>query len=235
MSSKSVKELTPNPRNCYNFDMVLHEIQRKILKIAQTQDISKLSLREIGELIGEEHPQKIKHHLEQLRKKKLLALNGPRNIVADIKGAIQASEAIINVPILGDANCGKATLLAEEDLKGYLPVSKTLLKKIRGIFALKAVGDSMNKANIDGQAIEDGDYVIVDTTDKVPVSGAYVVSIIDRAVNIKRLYMDEEDERFVLMSESKKEYPPIFIHANDMSEYLINGKVLQVIKKLKLN
>jgi SOS-response transcriptional repressor LexA len=213
--------------------MILHEIQRKILKVAQTQDISKLSLRELGKLIGINHPQKIKHHIEQLRKKKLLTLKGPRNVVSDIKGASKASSVIVNIPILGEANCGTATLLAEENLQGYLPVSKTILKKTRDIFSLKAVGDSMNAADIDGDKIEDGDYVIVDTTDKIPQSGDYVVSIIDGAANVKRLYIDKLNERFVLQSESKKEYPPIFIHKNDMSEYLINGKVIQVIKKYK--
>jgi SOS-response transcriptional repressor LexA len=214
--------------------MSMHQIQKKILQIAQTQDLSRLSLREIGRLIDVNHPQKVKHHIEQLRKKKLLSLVGARNLISDLKGAKQASGVIINVPILGKANCGEATLLAEEDLMGYLPVSKSILKQNKNIFALKSVGDSMNVAKIDDKNIEDGDYVIVDAEAKVPKSGDYIVSVIDGCANIKRFYKDDKHRRFVLVSESNTDYPPIFIHEDDMSEYLINGKVIQVIKSFKM-
>ena len=225
--------LTDGHRHCYNYPMALHEIQRNILQIAQTQDLSKFSLREIGDLIGINHPQKVKHHIDQLRKKKLLSLTGERNIVSDLKGAESVSITVINIPVLGKVNCGEATLLAEENLLGYLPVSKSILRKNRNIFALEAVGDSMNEANVKGEKIEEGDYVIVDADDKVATTGDYVVSVINGAANIKRFYKDDVHKRFVLLSESQNIYPPIFIHEEDMSEYLISGKVLQVIKNFR--
>jgi len=40
----------------------MHIIQQKILKLAEKQNIDRMNLHEIGRLVGEEHPQKIKHH-----------------------------------------------------------------------------------------------------------------------------------------------------------------------------
>lgn len=43
----------------------------------------------------------------------------------------------------------------------------------------------------------------------------------------------EKDNQIILISESTKDYPPIYIHKNDFAKYMINGKVIQVIKKYK--
>lgn len=47
----------------------MHQIQEKLLRVANDKDISGLTLREIGDLVGETSPQRIKHHLEQLETK----------------------------------------------------------------------------------------------------------------------------------------------------------------------
>ena len=47
----------------------MHKIQEEILKLIRTKNINGLTLREIGDLIGEKFPQKIKHHIDQLQKK----------------------------------------------------------------------------------------------------------------------------------------------------------------------
>src|SRR5262245_59658366 len=59
----------------------------------------------------------------------------------------------IALPILGSASCGPADLLAEENIDGYLKVSATIVEDRDGIFVLRAQGDSMNKADIDGKNI----------------------------------------------------------------------------------
>lgn len=52
---------------------VNHPSQEAILVLSHSEDISKLSLREIGLKTGVgDHPQKIKHHLDALVKKGLL-------------------------------------------------------------------------------------------------------------------------------------------------------------------
>ena len=89
----------------------------------------------------------------------------------------------------------------------------------------------MNRADIKGEAINEGDFVIVDTEVKKPANGDYILSIIDGAANIKKINIDEKHHQVILLSESSKDYPPIFIHEKDLDCYYVAGKILQVIKK----
>ena len=75
----------------------------------------------------------------------------------------------------------------------------------------------MDKANIDGRSIEDGDYVIVKQTREIPQNNDYVVSIIDDRANIKKFY--QKDGEIALISESKQERMPIFIDSSEWSSY----------------
>jgi len=86
----------------------------------------------------------------------------------------------------------------------------------------------MNKANINGQVIEDGDYVIVDSK-KQPQANDYILAIIDNCANIKKLLIDSRNKIISLNSESTENHPTIFIH--EMDKFLINGVVKYVIKK----
>jgi repressor LexA len=88
----------------------------------------------------------------------------------------------------------------------------------------------MNRANIDGNSLEDGDYAIIDSVLKDPNNNDYVVSVIDGLCNIKKFIMDTENKQIVLVSESTQNFPPIYIHPEEKS-YFVCGKVVQVIKK----
>jgi len=92
----------------------------------------------------------------------------------------------------------------------------------------------MNRADIEGKTIEDGDYVIIDSEQKNPKNGEYVLSIIDDVANIKRYFEDKKNKQVVLLSESRANFLPIYIHPREIPEYLVGGKVIQVIKKPKL-
>ena len=52
--------------------ILMHKTQRKLLIILNKIDFNKMSLRDIGFLVGENHPQKIKYHLEKLIDKGLI-------------------------------------------------------------------------------------------------------------------------------------------------------------------
>ena len=172
----------------------MHKIQEKLLNIIGSKNLSGMTLREIGNLMGEKSAQKIKHHLTQLSKKGFIVYNSAKK---EIRKAQEVSrEGFVSLPIVGAANCE---------------------------------GDSMNKANFNGKNIEDGDFVIVDSEQKSPESGHYVVSIIDEVANIKKFVPDPKNKRIILRSESSKEYLPIFIHEDD--KYEISGRVVGVIKK----
>ena len=193
-----------------------------------------MSLRQIGKLIGKENsPQKVKHHLLQLEKNGLIKINRLEKEIARTKPGSIANSKLISIPILGSANCGPATIYAEQNIEGYLTISGKLLSKKKDVFAIKASGYSMNKANINGECIEDGDYVVVDPQYRSVKNGDYVLSIIDAVANIKRYFKDKDNRRIILLSESSASFSPIFIHYDDIDSYLINGKIIQVIKKPK--
>jgi len=213
----------------------MHETQNKILKLAQTRNVLNMSLSELKDLLGLDHSQKVKHHLEQLRKKGLLYSDkhNHKTHIADPK-AFEIDE-IFNLPIMGMANCGSACELAHENILSYLKISPKIVdrKSPEGLFAVKAVGKSLNQAqDIKGGPIRDGDYVIIDLNNKTPQNGDYVLSIIDDAANLKRFYEDKENQEIRLVSESSQNLPPIVIHKSDLnnSSYMINGTVLRVIR-----
>lgn len=209
----------------------MHIVQEKILKLLEEKNIDGLTLREIGDLIDEKFPQKIKHHLDQLEKKGFIVSDKKTKSIQKKSHSLMSNSSIISVPIVGAANCGPATIFANENIEGYIKISKNLLKKCKNIFAIRAQGLSMNKSTINGKSIEDGDYLIIDSSDTSPSNGDIVLSIIDDMANIKKYVWDEENNQIVLVSESTKDIPPIYIHEDD--SFMINGKVIQVIKKPK--
>ncbi len=136
----------------------MHNIQEKLLQVMQNKNLNGMTLREIGELIGEKFPQKVKHHLDQLQKRGLVKIDKTKKtIMKSIGGAIKNTQ-LISIPIVGAANCGPATIFANENIEGYLKISKTILRKFKNIFAIRAQGLSMNRAMVNGNTIEDGDY-----------------------------------------------------------------------------
>ncbi|HMP67490.1 MAG TPA: S24 family peptidase [Candidatus Paceibacterota bacterium] len=209
----------------------MHQIQEKILKLLESKNLSGITLREIGNLIDEKFPQKIKHHLDQLEKKGFLKTDKKTKSVQKTSRNSLSNTDLINIPIVGTANCGPATIFANENIEGYLKISKNILKKCKRIFAIKARGLSMNNASIDGKNIEDGDYLIIDSDSTDPKNGDIVLSVIDDMANIKKYVWDDENNQVVLVSESTKDIPPIYIHEDD--SFMINGKVIQIIKRPK--
>lgn len=213
----------------------MHKIQQKILNLMDEKELSDLSLREIADLIGEDgSPQKIKHHIMQLEKKRKVILNRKGKPIRKIKGG-KIKNNIISLPIAGSANCGPATILAEQNIEDYLRISKKLLKtnKKEDLFVIKAEGNSLNDAKIKGGPISEGDYVVIDGNYHNPKDGDYVLSIIDNMANLKRFKEDKKNNQIILESDSTEDIPPIYIHPDD--DYIINGKIVQVIKNPKNN
>lgn len=136
----------------------------------------------------------------------------------------------ISLPIVGSANCGPADIFAEQNIEGYLKVSKSLLNRRDGLFVIRASGDSMNNADFFGKTIENGDFVIIDSMAQDAKHGDYVLSIIDGCANLKRFIVDRNGSKMLISeSKSKKDYKPIFLHEED--DFMINGKIISVIKK----
>ncbi len=205
----------------------MHKIQEKLLNIIEYKNLAGMTLREIGRLIGEGSAQKIKHHLTQLSKKGFITYNPTKREIRKVREV--SKEGFFSLPIVGSANCGPATIFANENITGYLKISKKLAPRGGKLFILRAEGDSMNQASINGKNIKDGDFVIVDSEQKNPEAGYYIVSVIDEVANIKKFVHDRKNKRIILQSESTKEYLPIFIHEDD--KYEVSGRVVGVIRK----
>lgn len=210
----------------------MHPIQEKLLKTIDQKNLSDMTLRDIGTIIKEPLPQKIKHHLEQLEKKGFIKYDRKNKKISRVQTFSRIASLFISVPVVGSANCGPATIFANENIEGYLKISKNILTKCKNIFAIKAQGLSMNKSNINGMCIEDGDYLIIDSDYRNPRNGDVVLSVIDDMANIKKYIFDEEHNQIVLVSQSTKDIPPIYVHEND--SFMVNGRVIQVIKKPKM-
>lgn len=208
----------------------MHKIQEKILELSKTKDVFELGIRPLGRLIDVDQPQLVKHHLSQLIKNGLLKPRSRDQIKQFLTDSSNQQPAFIQIPVVGKANCGVATCVADERVEEYLTVSLSLLKKKENVFALVAQGDSMNKASIEGNNIEENDYVVVDGSQRIPNSGDYVLSIIENCANIKK-YARTKDGNIVLLSESTSVHPSICIGEND--QFIVNGKVIQVIKAAK--
>jgi SOS-response transcriptional repressor LexA len=211
----------------------MNKNQQIILEFAKKNNISGMSYREIARKLGFKHPQTVIHHLGQLRKKELIYFDkDKRQRIAEPKAF--AVDNFLRIPIVGSANCGPAQELAQEYVQGYLPISKKLVSNISPdkLIAIKAVGDSLNKANIRGDEVEDGDYLVVDCSNTDPSDGDYVLSIIDGLANFKKFYKDDIKKEIRLVSESTLNIPPITLHEDDMntSGYLVNGVVIRVVK-----
>lgn len=212
----------------------MHIVQQKLLKLVDSYNLGAMSYRDIAQIIGEQHPQIIKHHLEQLEKKLLIDWDKESKVISKRTSGITINLDFSIIPVLGSANCGPADIYADQSIIGHIKVSSKLLGKKNKVFAIKASGHSMNNANINGRNIEDGDYVIIDPNDKNIKTRDYVLSIIDEVTNIKKIIIDSANCQIALISESTFHYPEIFIDEDEAERFVINGKVVQVIKQLKL-
>lgn len=218
----------------------MHAIQKALLELSKTQNLAKVSLREMAKRIGmpQESPQKIKHHLLQLEKKGFLQIDRGTGVMGRasdsatlVKGLLGKRSGLFSIPIIGTANCGPATIFAEQNFQGFLRISSKLIGRTKptGLYAIKADGASMNRAEISGKKIEDGDFVIVDSQNQSPINKQVVLAIIDNKATIKRFIDDRKNGQIVLSADSSFDYDPIYLHPDD--DFSINGIVVGVIKK----
>jgi SOS-response transcriptional repressor LexA len=218
----------------------MHPIQEKLLELSKHENLAKLSLREMAAKIGlpKEPPQKIKHHVTQLQKRGFITIDRAKGVMERTssvpgwaKGLTASAARLFSIPIVGTANCGPASIFAEQNFQGFLRVSSKLVGRSQptGLYAIKTDGSSMNRAEIDGKKIEDGDYVIVDGRRTSPANRDVVLAIIDNKATIKRFIDDRANGQVVLKADSSYDYEPIYLHPDD--DLIISGKVVGIIKK----
>lgn len=211
----------------------MHDTQAKLLTMARSQNLGKLSLRQIASFIGAEgRPQVVKYHLRKLEEAGLIQLNLDKNIIRPVQTGVasRVQGLFYSLPIVGAANCGPATVFADERIEGYVKVSSKMLPRRKSdLYALVADGPSMNQATVQEETIDDGDYVVVDSAARSPKNGDIVVAVIDGMATIKKYKEDKKRNRIILEAESTENYSPIYVHESD--DFAVSGKVVGVIKK----
>lgn len=129
------------------------------------------------------------------------------------------------IPIVGEAPAGQL-MPAEENILGQVQVPKEFLKPSNSnFFFLRVRGDSMNRAKVDGQTIEDGDLVLVRQQDRAD-PGKIVVALIDGEATIKTLV--KGPGYYILKPESANpKHRPIIV----AQAFRVQGIVCRVFKK----
>ncbi|NCU31169.1 hypothetical protein EOM57_05195 [Candidatus Saccharibacteria bacterium] len=206
----------------------MHQVQQKLLDIAKLGNIENLRRVDLVEMVNCEYPSQITHHLNQLVKRGDLVRKDGRLVPA-----LKTNAGLLLIPVMGEADCGEATKYADGRLVDNLAVSPSMLqpKLSDKLYALVARGDSMNRAEVGGKTIEDGDYIIIEKHDNyTPKDGDIIVSIIAGLANVKRLRRDNARQRILLLSESHRQsdFAPIIISEND--DFAVEGRVVDVIK-----
>jgi len=129
-----------------------------------------------------------------------------------------------SVPIVGEAPAGPL-MTAEENREGSVRLPESFLRPTDShFFVLRVRGDSMNRAKIAGERIENGDLVLV-RQQPAAEPGAVIVALIDGEATIKRLARG--CGYYLLKPEStNRDHEPILVDG----DFLVQGVVSRVIK-----
>lgn len=163
----------------------------------------------------------VTQRIEALERKGFIARDRFQHRSIKVLHSISAyvNSDFIAVPVIASAGCDAMEVYAQDEFGEFIAVDKKLVGKATSIAAIKAVGDSMEDAGI-----KNGDFVIVEVTDRVS-EGDRVVAIIGNMAVIKRF--TTAGEFVVLQPENKKAgYSPIIVKEEDSK---IFGKVLSII------
>lgn len=140
------------------------------------------------------------------------------------KGQSPSSEEYVLIPKFDVAgSCGSGSIIDHVDVDGGLVFSENWIKsqklQVDKLVVIHAVGDSMYPS------IEDGQVLLVDTSDLTPKSSKIYFLCIDGEYYIKRLI--NMITHWVIRSDNsdKNQYPDIEINSDKMSTLQIEGRV----------
>lgn len=133
----------------------------------------------------------------------------------------------VQIPLVGNVACG-IPFLATENIEAYIPYDAS---QIRGAasdyFFLRAVGDSMNNANVCGKTIDDGDFVLI-KKQQTANPGSRVVALIGDEATIKKMIPENGHVRLQPESTNLCNKPILVFE-----DFSIQGVVENVIKKMQ--
>jgi repressor LexA len=131
----------------------------------------------------------------------------------------------VPIPLVGEVPAGQA-MLAEESREGWVRLPREFVRSQSAkYFLLRVRGDSMNRARVSGERIENGDLVLI-RQQSTAQTGDVVVALIDGEATIKRLA--KAPGYWLLKPESTNPvHHPIILHR----DFGIQGVVCRVLKK----
>ncbi|MFC1608883.1 LexA family protein [Patescibacteria group bacterium] len=151
--------------------------------------------------------------IEALEKKEIIRRDEDRRIYLIENESYADLGNIFSIPLYGLASCGEALAYAQDNVDGYLQISKSLFRRSEPakLFAVKALGDSMDKENIN-----DGDYVVFEKYENhSDLEGKIVVAVINGMATIKRFKKVSKGVIGLFPKSSNATHQPIFIHETD--------------------
>lgn len=174
------------------------------------------TLEELKDFIKANSITSVVQHLDALEKKGYIfrRKNSKRNI--ELRNAdIYNNTETVNVPVVASVGCDDLSVFTNEQHDEFIEVDKKLIGGKNHLVAVRAIGNSMNDANIDN-----GDYVLIELTDHAE-NGDRVAVIVGDMVTVKKL--EKHDNVVVLRPESTDpKYKPIVVS----SDFKIAGKVV---------
>ena len=162
-------------------------------------------------------------HLKTLEQKGYIVRqkHAKRNIQLRETGSPDAVTWTTAVPVRASVGCDDLSTFVnggETDYDESINVDNKLIEKKGKVVAVRAVGNSMNDAGI-----EDGDYILVEVTDKAH-NGDRVIAIVGDMITVKKL--EKKNGMIILRPESRDlKYKPIILSEN----FKIAGKVICTI------
>ena len=151
--------------------------------------------------------------IEALEKKDLLKRDKGKKIYLVENKNYANLKNIFSIPMYGLASCGEALAYADGNVDGYLQISKSLFRKEEPaqLFAVKALGDSMNK-----EEINDGDYAVFEKCDlDCDFEGEIVVAVINGMATIKRYKKLKHGIVGLFPNSTNKVHQPIYLDESD--------------------
>lgn len=199
--------------------------QRRILNVIKdlTLKLGKPpTLEEIREASRHNYISSVQRHVEALKEKGFL--DHVPNQARSLQPSHLHSQRV-NIPLIGNVAAG-IPILAMENIEAYIPYEPTKVKvNLKDYFFLRAIGDSMNNANINGRTIDNGDYVLIRRQSTADF-GQIVVALIEEEATIKK-YTQGDGHIILQPISTNPANKPIYV----FDEFQIQGIVVDVIKR----
>ena len=177
------------------------------------------SVRELQALLGYSSPNAAAYVLARLMERRYIHRRKDRRLqlLKDVPHTRDHARTVL-VPLVGSAPCGMP-FLAEQNIEAKIPVSDRLARPPHHYFLLHALGDSMNRAGIQG-----GDLVLVRRQPSAE-DGERVVALIDDEATIKEFHQAGNIVMLRPRSTNRTHQPIVLNH-----EFQIQGVVVETIR-----